>query len=305
MRFPAIFLLALAAFAGDSGFNGRWDIKALNEPRGRVWWLEVSGVGSAGPLQGKFVSALNGDLNIIQNLAVRNGELSFSFVNAQGKTLSYRAHLAGSRLQGVFEGPSGKLEFTGVRAPVIHDKDDGSWKPGKTVKLFNGKDLTGWSAMIPGKELGWSVKDGILANSAAANNLISTQKFWNFELHAEFKLREHSNSGIGLRGRYEIQIQDDYGKPCDTHCNGALYSRIAPAVNASRKPGEWQTMDVRLVGRTLTVTLNGQKILDRVQVEGLTAMANDADEALPGPITVQGDHREIEFRSLTVTPLTH
>jgi hypothetical protein len=304
VRFSAFFLLCFACFAGNAEFNGRWDIKAINEPRGRVWWLEISGAGSGGPLQGKFVSALHGDMNVIHNLAIQNGELSFSFVNEQGQKLAYRARIEGGQLKGAFEGPGGTLEFAGTRAPVINDKDDGSWKSGKTVKLFNGKDLSGWNRMIPGKETGWVVKDGLLANIPPANNLISTQKFWNFELHAEFRLREHSNSGIGLRGRYEIQIQDDYGKPCDSHCNGALYSRIAPSVNASRKPGEWQAMDVRLIGRTLTVRLNEQKILDQVEVEGLTAMAHDADEALPGPITVQGDHREVEFRSLTVTPLT-
>ena len=83
---------------------------------------------------------------------------------------------------------------------------------GPPSDLFNGKDLAGWLPMIHGKELGWSVPNGILTNSDNANNLVSERKFWNFKLHAEYRLVPGSNSGIGLRGRYEIQIDDDHGR---------------------------------------------------------------------------------------------
>ena len=151
--------------------------------------------------------------------------------------------------------------------------------------------------------LGWTVKDGIMGNTPAANNLVSEKKFWNFDLHAEFRVSAETNSGIGLRGRYEVQILDDYGKPPNTHGNGALYSRILPSENASRPSGEWQTLDVRLVGRQVSITLNGKKIIEKKEIDGLTAMANNPDEGEPGPITLQGDHRAVEFRSLVVTPL--
>jgi hypothetical protein len=142
-----------------------------------------------------------------------------------------------------------------------------------------------------------------MGNTPAANNLVSDKKFWNFDLHAEFRVSAETNSGIGLRARYEVQILDDFGKPPNTHGNGALYSRILPAENASRPPGEWQTMDIRLIGRQVSVTLNGKKIIVKQEVEGLTAMASDPNEAEPGPITLQGDHRAVEFRSVVVTPL--
>jgi hypothetical protein len=119
----------------------------------------------------------------------------------------------------------------------------------------------------------------------------------------KFRIREHSNSGIGLRGRYEIQILDDYGKPPNSHGAGALYSRVVPAANASKPVGEWQTYDIRLVGRTVTVVFNGRKVLDKVHVDGLTAIANNADEGEPGPFIVQGDHSYVEIRKFTVTPL--
>ena len=132
---------------------------------------------------------------------------------------------------------------------------------------------------------------------------MSDRTFWNFEAQVEFRIFEHSNSGIGLRGRYEIQILDDFGRPPNTHGAGALYSRVAPAVNASKPAGEWQTYDIRLVGRDLTLVHNGKKVLDHVHVDGLTAIANNSDEGEPGPFIVQGDHSNVEIRKFTVTPL--
>jgi hypothetical protein len=150
---------------------------------------------------------------------------------------------------------------------------------------------------------GWVVKDGVLVNEPRASDIASEAKFWNFVLRAEYRYSKGSNSGIGLRGRYELQIQDSYGKAPDGHVQGALYSRVPPKVNASRPAGEWQTLEARLVGRTLTVKLNGKVIQDRITVEGPTAMTTDADEAAPGPITLQGDHGPIEFRKVEVRPL--
>ncbi len=310
MRSLLLALLAISAFAADKDFNGRWDIKVDNNANRRAWWLEVNGAGTP-KMSGKFISALGGDLNIIDNLAVKDGTLSFSFERKANKNnpaakLVYAAKLVNGQLIGehFIEGKPAKTPFTGKRAPVLKDKDDNSWKRGKAVELFNGKDLANWAAMVPGKELGWKVEDGIMKNVAGANNLVSAEKFWNFELHCEFKIGAHSNGGLGLRGRYEIQIIDDFGKPAGSHGTGALYSRIVPSENASKAPGEWQTYDIRLVGHFVTVTVNGKKVIDKGVVEGLTAMAHDWDESAPGPISVQGDHGPVEIRKLTVTPLT-
>jgi hypothetical protein len=270
-------------------------------------WLELTGMGSPNPA-GKFVSAYNGDMNKVDSIAVENGELRFSFNLPErgGKSTPspvYRARLVNGKLDGAIEGGGQPVKFTGVRAPVIADKDDGSWKEGKPIELFNGRNLSGWKALNPGAEMKWSVVDGILRNAPPTTDIISEQKFWNFTLHVDFRIVEHSNSGIGLRGRYEIQILEDYGKPPNSHGAAALYSRVTPTVNASKPAGEWQSYDIRLVGRTLTVIHNGTKVLDRVEVEGLTAIANNADEAEPGPFIVQGDHSYVEIRKFTVTPL--
>ena len=305
--FGVLLLSAMPSLAADSDFNGRWDLTTVSRPR--AWWVELNGVGSPNP-SGKFVSAYGGDMNTIGTVVVENGELRFTIANpgrnAKGPAPVYRARLVNGKLEGTLETPGSSAEpvkWTGVRAPVIADKDDGSWKEGKPIELFNGKDLSGWKALNPAVEMKWSYKDGILRNAPPTTDLVSEQKFWNFKLHVDFRIVEHSNSGIGLRGRYEIQILEDYGKPPNSHSAGALYSRIPPSVNASKPAGEWQSYDIRLVGRTLSVIHNGIKVLDNVQVDGLTAIANNSDEGEPGPFIIQGDHSYVEIKSFLVTPL--
>jgi hypothetical protein len=312
----AFSLMAICpAFSAPADFNGRWDIHADTKPRPRAWWVELNGVGTP-QASGKFVSAYGGDMNIIDTIAVANGELRFTINprnrgGAQKKGAAgpsvYLAKLVGGKLEGTFavEGrDTPPIPWTGFRAPVIKDRDDATWKEGKPIQLFNGKDLSGWKALAPDTAMKWSVVDGVLRNAPPTTDIISEQSFWNFKLHVDFRIVEHSNSGIGLRGRYEIQILEDYGQPAGTHGAAALYSRVAPSVNASKPAGEWQSYDIRLVGRQLTVVHNGIKVLDKVEVDGLTAIANNADESEPGPFIVQGDHSYVEIKSFVVTPLT-
>ncbi len=308
------FLLAMSAVSlvgADGDFDGRWNIEVPKEARKRVWWLEVTGAGT-GQVKGRFVGSPGGDMNDIPEIAVKDGELRFAFNKAYSRKGGpnqkgvYTAKVVKGELIGKFmvEGKAAtELMFTGHRAPAIKDKDNGKWKAGKPVALFNGKDLAGWSPMIPGQALGWAVKDGIMVNQARTNNLVSDHKFWNFKLHAEFRIGKGSNGGFGLRGRYEIQIVDDFGDAPDTHGTGALYSRIKPSKNASKAPGEWNIYDVTLIGRQVTVVVNGETVIKKGEVEGLTAMAHDWNEALPGPISVQGDHGQVEIRKLVITPL--
>lgn len=311
MRAPLLLLLisAISVLADDSKFDGRWDITVPQESRARAWWLEITGAGTAA-IKGRFVGFPGGDMNDIPQLSIKNGELRFSFDNQDHRTnkavhRDYSARYSpGDKLLGVMRSSEGEvLKWTGVRAPVINEKDDGSWRDGTSVNLFNGKDVSGWHGLVPNLALGWSLKDGAIANTAGANNLVSDDSFWNFKLHVEYRVGKDSNSGIGLRGRYEVQILEDYGKPPNKHSNGALYSRTAPAVNASKPAGEWQTYDIRLVGREVSVVLNDQKVIDKQEIEGLTAIAGNADEGKPGPIILQGDHGPVEFRRIILTPL--
>src|SRR5262249_20225091 len=157
-------------------------------------------------------------------------------------------------------GAKNNLKFTGVRAPVINEHDDGTWVKGKPITLFNGKDLTGWTGIRTPNAEGWTAENGVLKGTGHADDLITKEKEGNFELHAEYKIEKGSNSGIGLRERYEVQIASDYGRPPGLHGTGALYTRIVPPTNPGKPDGEWQTYEIRLVGMEVTASLNGVKL---------------------------------------------
>jgi len=307
----ALAFCCWAASIDDQQFNGRWDITVNGDPP-RAWWVEVAGAGTSA-VKGKFVGAPGGQLDEIPKLSVSDGELRFALERRSARDQKalpkglYYARLEEGKLKGTFEiegDPSSYLEWVGVRAPALSEKDDGTWKKGDPIALLNGHDLSGWLPLPANRSAGWSVKDGVLVNSTSAINLVSDKKYWNFALHAEFRTGLRSSSGIALRGRYEIQIADDFDRPPSVHGSGAIYSRIAPAMNASDLPGEWQALDVRLVGRQVTVMLNGIRVIDKQTIEGLTAIAIDANEADPGPILLQGDHGPIEFRKILLYTLT-
>jgi hypothetical protein len=301
----AILLAATTLSASVAELNGRWNIIPQREARNRVWWLEVKGAGT-NMVSGKFTGAPGGQVDAIPNIKVEGEELVWVFdLNKEHRT--YHARVVKGMLQGTMElagQPDKNLSFTGKRAPLLKEIDDDKWKKGKPVELFNGKDMTGWSPSAPGRKLEWYVENGSMKNKDKAADIVSGAKFWNFDLHIEYKVAQQSNSGVGLRARYEVQIFGDHGEPSSQHGNGALYSRIVPTLNATKAPGEWQTFDIRLIGRQVTVVLNGKAVIDHKTIDGFTAMATDANEDQPGPLSLQGDHGPVEFRKITVTPLT-
>jgi len=301
----------LAASVDDQQFNGRWDITANGSPSPRAWWLEVSGAGTS-TLKGKFVGNPVGLLDEIPKLSISDGELRFALEGRYRRDRNtekglYWARYEDGKLKGTFEiegDASSYLEWTGVRAPVIADKDDGTWKRGDPISLFDGKDLTGWQSSVAGRAAGWFVRDGILMNSLNAVNLVSDKKFSNFIVEAEFRIGPRANSGIALRGRYEVRIVDDAERPASNRTSGAILGRIPATLNAAKPAGEWQSMTVRLVGRQVTVLLNGIRVIDKQTIDGPTAIALDVNEADPGPILLQGDRGQVEFRKIVVSPLT-
>jgi hypothetical protein len=312
-----VTMLAPTAHAAEGDFNGHWDIEVLQKAADiqftttKAWWLGITGAGTP-DMKIQFVGSPDGSLDDITEAKVEGDTLHFAWMPRAraGKTpdpkerLEYEAKLVNGVLEGKMTGAPGEVKFEGHRAPVINEHDDGTWVKGKPITLFNGKDLTGWTGVDTPKAEGWSVEDGLLKGKGQADDLITVQKFWNFELHAEYRLGEKSNSGIGLRGRYEVQIASDFGRPPNMHGTGALYTRVMPSVNASKAPDEWQAFDIRLVGMEVTTTLNGQKLYERGVIDGLTGIAFNPFEGEPGPIELQGDHGSVEFRNIVVTPLT-
>ncbi len=295
-----LLFLACTAFAADKDFNGRWNFAVDNEARGRAWWLEVSGAGTK-EMKARFVGAPGGQMDEVPKIEIVSKELHWHFERAK-RQLHYSARLEKDALIGKLEA-DGKVinTFRAARAPMIRDVDDDRWKRAATMDLF--KNLAAWEPTFPGRPMQWHVQDGVLVNEPKASDIRTKEKFWNFELHAEYRYQKGSNSGFGLRGRYEVQIEDSHGRPPDKHSHGALYSRVIPAFDAANPPGEWQSIDIRLVGRSLTVKLNGKTLMEKATVEGPTAMSFDPNEADPGPIALQGDHGIVEFRKLTLTPL--
>ena len=309
MRFrptPAVLatLAALAlspAYAADSDFNGRWDLEVHKTPADKAWWLEITGAGTA-QTKGRFVGFPGGSLNDVPDPKIENGVLRFSWVDKRNH-LNYEIHYVNGALEGEMTGSQGNLKFTGRRAPVIDEHDDRTWAKSKAITLFNGKDLSGWTGLKSPEAAGWTVENGILKSTGHADDLITRDKYWNFELHIEYNVAAHSNSGVGLRGRYEVQIIDDFGRPPGLHGTGTLYTRIVPPENYGKPAGQWQTLEIRLVGMEVTGTLNGHKLYDKGVIEGLTGIAFDPFEAQPGALELQGDHGAVEFRNIVLTPL--
>ena len=284
---------------------GRWDIVAKSSKGGlpRNCWLELTREGGA--LKGRFNSG-GGAVFGLPQVSIEKGELKFHYPNGHPPNESqqvWQATLKNGRLAGTAQVDGQTLTWTGERGPV--------WpaippqrKPGNPIELFNGKDTSNWLGQDPRKPLGWFVKDGILMNEGkGANNIYTRQKFNDFRLEVEFNVDKDSNSGVYLRGRYEIQIMDDATRALDIHSQGALYGFIVPSQNVSKPAGAWQTYDITLVANRVTVVLNGIKIIDDGEVPGITGGALDANEKAPGPIMLQGDHGKVQFRKVRLTPL--
>lgn len=285
-----------------AGIPGRWDLTVHGSEGDYPAWLEVSRSGSR-TLVGSFVGQF-GSARPISQVIVENGTLHFTIppqFESRRDNLTFKGKLEGDALRGETVDDKGKkVSWEGRRAPGLKRDHAPTWDT--PLDLFNGRDLTGWKPRSASAKNGWTVRDGHLENATPATDLVTEKTFGDFKLHAEFRYPTGSNSGIYLRGRYEFQIEDDFGQEPDSHKVGGIYGFLTPSVNAARKAGEWQMLDLTLIGRTLTAVFNGERIIDRQVIPGITGGALDSDEGKPGPIMLQGDHGRVEFRKLTLTP---
>jgi hypothetical protein len=189
-----------------------------------------------------------------------------------------------------------KLQWTGSRAPSLDRKNPPVWGNPKNLLDDN---LSRW--IIPNNNK-FRMVDGVLVNEEAGGNLVSKEKFNDFKLSLEFRYPKGSNSGVYLRGRYEIQIDDSYGQDISSMMIGGVYGFIEPSVNAAKIAGEWQTYEITLVGRHVTIIHNGIEIISNRPIPGITGGSLDSNEGNPGPVMVQGDHGPVEFRKIVITP---
>lgn len=290
--------IASGTSAAESELFGRWDITLLDTQGYSSAWLEVLPSSNDG-IKGRLVW-LFGGAEPLSDITIDHDVLTFHH-SFMGKHLLFTARLNRSVLQGTTSANSTTVKWIGVRAPELQVPSRPHW--GDPLALFNGHDLSGWSLRNTTAPNCWHAQEGILFNDESCFDLKSKAEFGNFELHLEFRLEGKGGSGVYLRGRYEVQLANDADKQPNPRSTGAIFGYISPAISAGRPQGEWQTLNITLLGRMVTVRLNDQTVIANEEIPGITGAALDSHEAQDGPIMLQGDHGRISFRNIILTPL--
>jgi hypothetical protein len=313
-----------------SGFLGQWTIDIEG---GSVGWLEVRqednyldadvlwGGGSVLPVSDIFLAKDQVLMVQRSNNVVRKRDENNNPVKTQTVTDWMEITRNGDKINGILLSPRRNslsvdtTTFTGTKLPPVPPAPDlATLKYGTPITLFNGKDLTGWRLINEKQTNGFKVVDGALVNDPVQTegaphisygNLRTDQEFEDFNLKLEVNVPPGNNSGVYLRGMYEIQVVDSYKKELDPHNMGAVYSRIKPTVAAEKPAGQWQTLDITLCKRHATVILNGVKIIDNQPVYGPTGGAIKSDVFAAGPIYLQGDHGNVSYRNIVLTPIVY
>lgn len=293
---------SLAQADNDQAFLGRWDLTLQTGQREAPSWLEIT------QENGQFHARMTGRWGHARPLPkIEIADRHILFVSPKEEEdrkddMVFEGKLSGDRLVGTTTGPDGSAwQWTGERAPKLTRRGTPKWE--KAMPLFDGKDLAGWTMSDPNATSKWTVQGGTLVSPGHGPELISTSKFNDFKLHVEFNCAKGANSGIYLRGRYEVQIEDDPEPEGPTMRTGGVYGFLAPSTEQPRRPGEWQTYDITLIGRVVTIVQNGQTIIDKQEIPGITGGALDSHEGLPGPIYLQGSEAgHVSFRNLIITP---
>jgi hypothetical protein len=313
-----------------SQFLGQWTIDIEG---GSVGWLEVRqednfldadvlwGGGSVLPVSSVFLA--KDEYLVVQRTdnVVRKTDVNKNPVKSQMVTSWMEIRRNGEKIDGILLSPRANglsvdtTTFTGTKLPQVPAAPDlANLKFGKPITLFNGKDLTGWRLINEKQTCGFKVVDGALVNDPVQTegaphisygNLRTEKEFEDFNLKLEVNVPAGNNSGVYLRGLYEIQVVDSYKKELDPHNMGAVYSRIKPVTAAEKPAGEWQSLDITLCKRHATVILNGVKIIDNQPIYGPTGGAMKSDVFAPGPIFLQGDHGKVSYRNILITPIVN
>ena len=295
---------SLAAQTSNERVLGRWDLTLQTTDGSAPSWLEVTRSGRDAYV-GRFVGIV-GSARPVSRIEVRGDSLRFAiphqWENGDGDLIVQgHADMSGG-LAGEMTFPDGsRATWKAVRAPAL-DRATPAW--GSPVALLSANSLAGWKIVgvtAGGTTNQWVVENGVLRSPRSGANLVTTQAFGDFKLHIEFRYPQGGNSGVYLRGRHEVQIEDTRGRPTPVGFSG-VYGFIEPTENAAGAPGEWQTFDITLVGRRVTVVANGKTVICDREIPGITGGALDSDEGAPGPLMLQGDHAPIEFRNIVLTP---
>ncbi|MES2148912.1 MAG: DUF1080 domain-containing protein [Pseudomonadota bacterium] len=298
----ALAPLRLLAATPAQAFAGRWDVTLQTPERAYSSWLDVRQ--EHGSVRVRMVGRW-GHARWLPKAGIVDGHLRFvSPREEEGRSdgdMVFDAVRVGDRLAGTTTGPDGSTwTWRAERAPALATPKAPHW--GAPVTLFDGKDFSAWRALDPAAKP-WQVLDGTLISPGAGTDLRSVARFGDFKLHLEFNSARGANSGVYLRGRYELQIENDLVPEAPNMRTGGIYGYLAPTVAATRKPGVWQRYDITLLGRYVSVALNGKTVIDRKEIPGITGGALDSDEASDGPLVLQGsEDGQVSYRNIVITP---
>ena len=310
-----------------SDFLGHWTLEIEGD---YVGWLDVRQEedyidadllwkwASVSPVANVY---LQGNKLIVTRVGkfVRQTDENGNIIREHTPTFTLKVKREGENISGYFLEPKqnglgvDSTAFKGFKLPEITSTPNlSSLSFGEPIVLFNGNNLDGWKLTNATQVNGFKALDGVMVNAPVQpengehisyGNLQTEQLFEDFNLKLEVNVPANSNSGIYLRGIYEVQVLDSYGKGLDSHFMGGVYSRITPSANAEKPAGEWQSFDITLCERHITVVLNGVTIIENKPVYGPTGGALHADVFAPGPIYLQGDHGEVKYRNIVLTPI--
>jgi Domain of Unknown Function (DUF1080) len=279
--------LLLSAASALSPFSGRWDLTIMTAQGVYPSWMQFADEGGMPVVR---VVGRVGSVHPVQNAKLDGAHLTFD----DGGRWDITVH------DGKLSGRSPVGELSGVQAPALASRSTAAL--GAPQPLFDGRDLNGWIPDNPTRNH-WIASRGELQNTERGANLRTTRNFTDFKLHIEYNCPPGGNSGVYLRGRYEVQVEYEPPDKNDAaHSMGSIYGFLPPSAVVAPRPGQWETYDVTLAGRNVTVIRDGVLIIDRREIPGITGGAIDSNEGAPGPIYLQGDHSGgLKFRNITVS----
>ena len=294
----ALLMPAHAQNAGNP-FLGRWDITVTTDRGTYPDWISVEQTDCC---LTALIQPRSGGTVTASSVKREGQRLTLTIGRAEkGPVTTWELTANGDQFAGTIQRGDAVIgKMAGVRAPALRRPMPKAWSDPEPI--FNGKDLTGWEPTDPSINH-WVADGGDLLNQAHGANLKTTRKFDDFKLHIEYNCPIDGNSGIYLRGRYEVQVEYEAIDANDAyHSIGSIYSFLKPAVDLPRKPGTWESFDITLVGRFVTIVRNGVKTMDNLEIPGITGGALDSHEGEPGPFYIQGDHTGgMRYRNILVS----
>ena len=278
--------------------HGRWDAVVKPCDRDYASWFELN---DDGVISGRFVG-IEGSARPMTEVRFEDNELYFRLPPQYEKRegdLIFKGVLFDGKITGTTNDDHGNwVEFSAVPAPKLGYREV-EW--GDPIDLIK-EELSNWGPRFSDDPSGWKVEAGVISNTPPSVDLVTKERYSDFKLHAEWRVPEKGNSGIYLRGRYEVQILDDHENEPGGRSTGSIYGYLKPSKKMTKPVGEWNIYNIAFIGRWVTIVFNGENIIDRKEIPGLTGGALDSNEGEPGPIMLQGDHRAVEYRNLVLTP---